>query len=320
MSNKNLDIFHNFIRSNQYLLEKGDNNWPTERILYQLAYEHAKDSPITKQAEKYFNDGRIAYTHFKKINRTKNLKLNSNFMTLTGHTQPIEGVNLTRDNQALSWSDDGTLRLWDLKSGSSKVFKGHTDWVQGVHLIEDDQALSWSYDRTLRLCNFKDGSSKVFEGHTGAVVGVHLMENNQALSWSDDGTLRLWDLKSGSSEVFEGHTEVVLGVYLLENNQALSWSWDGTLRLWDLKAGSSKVFEGHAKSVKGVHLMENNQALSWSLDGTLRLWDLTNDIVTKYFFGGINQVFLTNFPNRILCFNSISRHRILDLSDQFKIE
>ena len=56
MSNKNLDIFHNSFRSNHHFLEKGENNWPTERILYQLSYEHAEDSPITKQTEKYFND------------------------------------------------------------------------------------------------------------------------------------------------------------------------------------------------------------------------------------------------------------------------
>ena len=49
MSNKNLDIFHNFIRSNQHLLEKGGNTWPAERILYQLSYEHAETSPLTKQ-------------------------------------------------------------------------------------------------------------------------------------------------------------------------------------------------------------------------------------------------------------------------------
>ena len=75
MHKPKLDIFHNFFRSNLYLLEKGDNNWPAERILYQLSYEHAENSPITQQAEKYFKDGRIDWRHFKQINRNKNVKI-----------------------------------------------------------------------------------------------------------------------------------------------------------------------------------------------------------------------------------------------------
>ncbi len=128
MSKKNLNIYYNFFLSNKHILEKGDKNWPVDRILYQLCYEHAEDSTVTKQAEKYFNAGRIAYPHFKNIDRTKNFKLNPNFMTMSGHTGWVSGVHLLEDDKALSWSGDGTLRLCDLKCGFSEVFLSLLLW------------------------------------------------------------------------------------------------------------------------------------------------------------------------------------------------
>src|SRR5205085_6495 len=77
-----------------------------------------------------------------------------------GHTRGVEAVALAADGRhALSGSDDGTLRWWDLGSGDSRELRGHTRGVEAVALAAD---------------------------------GRH------ALSGSDDGTLRWWDLGSGS--------------------------------------------------------------------------------------------------------------------------
>ena len=190
MNKSSVEIFHNFFRSKQHLLEMGDSNWPTDRILYQLCYEHAENSPITHQAELYFKDGRVNWKHFRQINRKKTLEINPNYRTFS------------RTN------DKATL----IDSGYEKSF------VKGVHLLENNQVLSWSKDGTLSLWNLKDGSSKIFEGHTKGINGIHLLENNQALSDSADGTLRLWNLKDGSSKVFKGHTGTIKGLHLLENS------------------------------------------------------------------------------------------------------
>jgi trehalose/maltose hydrolase-like predicted phosphorylase len=94
MNKSSLEIFHNFFSSNKHLLEKEDGNWPIERILYQLSYEHAKDSPITKQADKYFQSGRVDWNHYQQLNRQKDVELNPNFEVLTGHTGRVYGVHL----------------------------------------------------------------------------------------------------------------------------------------------------------------------------------------------------------------------------------
>ncbi len=59
MNSKNLNIFKEFFNSNKHLLGKDDKNWSKEKLLFQLGYEHAEDSPITQQAEEYLKDGRV---------------------------------------------------------------------------------------------------------------------------------------------------------------------------------------------------------------------------------------------------------------------
>ena len=48
-----LEIFLNFFNSNYHLIDKGKSNWPSERIIFQLGYEHSENSIITHQAEEF---------------------------------------------------------------------------------------------------------------------------------------------------------------------------------------------------------------------------------------------------------------------------
>jgi WD40 repeat protein len=109
------------------------------------------------------------------------------------------GVALAGDGRAVSWSADGTLRVWELSSGCcAAVLEGHTGWVNGVALTGDGRAVSWSRDGTLRVWELSSGRcAAVLEGHARGVEGVALAGDGRAVSWSRDGTLRVWELSSG---------------------------------------------------------------------------------------------------------------------------
>lgn len=283
-----LRIEQSFFRTQGHILRRGDDDWPAYKILLQLAIEHADDSPLTIGAEQYLVDGRCDWVWLRRELRVKHAGIDPCVAVFEGHNGSVVGAYLLSNEQALSWSGDHTLRLWDLESGEClKVFKGHTECVRGVQLLESNRALSWSWDYeskdfSLRLWDLESGEClRCLEGHTSDVNGVHCLEDKRALSYSDDQTLRLWDLESGEClKVFKGHTERVRGVQLLENNRVLSWSWEHKIRLWDLKSGEClKELEGHVDSVAGLQLLEVNRALSWCgcyecNDSTLRLWDL----------------------------------------------
>ena len=231
---------------------------------------------------------------------------------------------LADGRRALSWSADGTLRLWDLEVGTALyTFKGHTDWVWGAMVLADDRrALSWSADGTLRLWDLDVGTAlHTFEGHTGWIWGAMVLaDDRRALSWSADGTLRLWDLDVGTAlYTFEGHADGVWGATVLaDDRRALSWSADGTLRLWALDVGTALyTFEGHTDSVRGATIVARGRlVLSWSEDGTLRLWDLDVGTALYTFEGhadGVRGAMVLADDRRALSWSADGTLRLWDL-------
>jgi hypothetical protein len=73
---------------------------------------------------------------------------------------------------ALSWSDDDSLRVWDLESGAEKQkLTGHTDYVNGALLLPDGKtALSWSDDSSLRVWDLASGAACVLMGYGVSLV------------------------------------------------------------------------------------------------------------------------------------------------------
>jgi len=214
--------------------------------------------------------------------------------TFEGHACSVRSVALSPDGRyALSGSDDHTLRLWELATGTClRTLEGHTNAVRSVALSPDGRyALSGSDDHTLRLWELATGTClRTFEGHTDWVSSVALSHDGRsALSGSRDRTLRLWELATGRClRTFEGHTDSVNSVALSPDGRyALSGSYDRTLRLWELSSGRCvRTFEGRTSSVTSVAISpDGRSALSGSSDRTLRLWELTTGRCVRTFEG-----------------------------------
>tara|TARA_B100000886_G_scaffold24685_1_gene15815 strand:- start:63 stop:2102 length:2040 start_codon:yes stop_codon:yes gene_type:complete len=312
--NKLLKTFHNFFSSNSYLMKS--NNQEADRVLFQLAYEHGEGSPLTQQAENLEKDNQIDWPWLRLKNRKKFSNLDPKFITFSEHTKKIIGIHKLSDDNYLSFSEDNTirlldlnnrntkilsnsgvikfvrlsnnkkllisafndnsLRLWNLKDGSSKVFEGHTEEVRGIHFLKNNKALSWSEDNTLRLWNLEDGSSKLFEGHTERIQDVYLLEDNRALSLSWDRTIRIWDLKKESSIVLKGHDSYIIGIQI-HNNIAISWDETRNLKLWNLCNGNLELSKGHKSDIYGVKFINNNTFFAWGdTDTSLHIWNIND--------------------------------------------
>jgi len=119
-----------------------------------------------------------------------------------GPRSAVEAVAFGPDGRrALSGSHDGTVRLWEIGTGTEiRVFKGHTDMVESVVFAPDGRrALSGSCDHTVRLWDVETGAMiREFRGHAGGVWSVAFGPNGRrALSGGRDGMVRLWDLETG---------------------------------------------------------------------------------------------------------------------------
>ena len=93
----------------------------------------------------------------------------------------------------LTGSDDKTVRVWDLDTGTSRTLTGHTDRVNAVAYSPDGRHLATgSDDKTVRVWDLDTGTSRTLTGHTDGVNSVAYSPDGQLASGSDDDMIRLW--------------------------------------------------------------------------------------------------------------------------------
>ena len=195
------------------------------------------------------------------------------------HEDAVNGALYFKHESRIRWSDDKTLRIWDVATGAQVgPSMEHDDYVKGALLFNNDsRILSWSDDKTLRIWDVATGAQVgPSMEHKGYVKGALLFNNDsRILSWSDDNTLRIWDATTstqiGPAIDFDArHTDrdedTILGATLIQVRAAFSHGRDTA----PLRFGVSNwapnrppLFDGNSRD--GVFLIENGRRLlSWS--------------------------------------------------------
>jgi WD40 repeat protein len=109
----------------------------------------------------------------------------------------VRGVQPRRALLA-SGSDDYTIKLWEVASGSEvRSLSGHTNYVYSVAFSPDGRLLaSGSADYTIKLWEVASGSLvRTLSGHTDWVRSVAFSPDGRLLaSGSADKTIKLWDI------------------------------------------------------------------------------------------------------------------------------
>jgi WD40 repeat protein len=222
-----------------------------------------------------------------------------------GHSGVVKAVALTPDLKlALSGSEDKTLRLWDVKSGSClKTFSGNNGAVSAIALSGDGQiAVSGSYDGTVMLWDLRRKALiKIFSGHREPVRQVYLSGNGKhILSHSIDGMVIIWETQTGQGIRTFSRLGGGGGIAAV----APGWRFEpgpGNL-LYVCGAEGIAVIDMHqAKQVrfiknagfksKGFHLASGGRyGISADLDRKIRIWDLHTGLAVCTLAGHENEV------------------------------
>jgi len=304
------DIWRAFFSEQVHILRRGDEYWGAEKILLQLAVEHADDSPITQVAEAWLEADQCDWVWLRNSQRPEYLARSGCIRVFEGHDLFLTGASLLDSNRALTLHYDGSMVIWELSSGIQlKTLKGHTGIIRGVFPLSEDRIVSWSDDKSLKIWSTHSGEClSSFENHPNSIYGVVALDQDRVLSWygdhplqskeDPDYTLKIWQLSSGKLIAnLEGHTNWVIGVHVLNESRVITWSLDGTIRFWDVNIGQALTVFGDYKPGGlfghcriGAIVLDDGHVISWSgnfdsNDFVLRLWDANSGEAASVFEG-----------------------------------
>jgi WD40 repeat protein/energy-coupling factor transporter ATP-binding protein EcfA2 len=243
----------------------------------------------TVQSVAFSPDGRTLATTADRSNGIWlwDVRTHRRLAVIRGHTAPLTSVAFSPDGRVLaSASDDGTVRLWDMRHpkyrhlgfvlrnrpGFAEIFAASGDGRIGATAHPDGTVEVEDRQRGTRLGRWPTG-------HGGPVNEVALDRRGSTLATaSDDKTVRLWDVRTHRRlGTLADDADAVLSVAFSPDGRTLATGgYDATARIWDV--GTRRLLgrlRGHTDSVLDVAFSPDAKTLATAgFDETARLWSL----------------------------------------------
>ena len=216
--------------------------------------------------------------------------------TCLGHQKGIGGLAiLPGDQQALSGSEDRTVRRWDLGTGKElERYEEHTKQVWCVAVAPDGRSfVSAGQDRVIRQWPLGQDGAKARELATlpdSVRCLLYLADGKHLLAGSLDAKIYVIDVQTGAIvKEWSGQKDAVLCMALAPNGRYVLTGGaflDASLCLRDAKTGDIlKRLVGHSEHVCAVAFVDADHAVSAGYDKFVRLWDLRTAKVVRTFTG-----------------------------------
>jgi WD40 repeat protein/predicted Ser/Thr protein kinase len=211
-------------------------------------------------------------------------------LTLTGHTGGVRAVVFSADGrQALSASNDGSLRLWDVRLGRAiRVLRGHTGEVLSVAVAGDGRiAMSGGQDGTARIWDLESGQALRVLAAGAPVRKVALSpDGKRALSRTMPGKVQLWEVATGRPlrSIDVAQRRVIAVAFSPDGRLAFTGrklesagaAVNTRASLWEVETGRElQTFGGFGAEVESAAFSpDGHRVLTAGYDRVVSVWDV----------------------------------------------
>ncbi|HKQ51088.1 MAG TPA: WD40 repeat domain-containing protein [Pyrinomonadaceae bacterium] len=181
---------------------------------------------------------------------------------------------------AASSEAENSLRLWNLRTGHTRVFKSEAGGLSSVSFSPLAKSVAAGESRpgraALRLYDLDAGRPRVLGHCERRITSVAFSpDGRHVASGSWDETVCLWNVQTGQQRVLgKNCSRVNCLAFSRSGEQLAACSLDGRVRVWNVRTAKSRTI-GECHGVNAVTFNADGRTIiAGSTDGTLRQWPL----------------------------------------------
>lgn len=213
--------------------------------------------------------------------RLWNIKSGAVLAERTGCGDQMEGLFSADGRNSLIRCSDGTLLTFDSKTGTEIGHIAHEHAQGAIFSPDGTRVLTWSSEGTVRIWDIRGKKVAADISHNGGMSGVLFSQHGErVVTWGGDNAARIWDPSTGRQLNTLNHTKWVRGaVFSDDGNRVWTWSDDGSARLWEVASGKELRRLQHGDAIAEAVLLAGGRMLatrsvSTTAGWNLRLWDV----------------------------------------------